>query len=247
MLCTDREMGILFSGGIDSTIVAVLAAEMGGVRLYTAGVAGAHDLRIAEETAEALGFPWEGIEVSEDQVVRSVVPLATVIGTEHILPISFEMPAFLVMGLGKEKSYLSGQGADELFGGYMRYLSMPPDRLRDAMRGDLEVLLGGGVSLEKAVAHHYAKEICHPYLDPAVVRFASSLTASDCVKNGMRKAVLVQVASILGLDFLATRQKKAAQYGSGVMNVLKTAAKERGVPVSSLPSALRSEGKAFKG
>jgi hypothetical protein len=56
--------------------------------------------------------------------------------------------------------------------------------------------------------------------------------------------VLGQVASLLGLDFLVTRQKKAAQYGSGVMRVLKAEAKRRGVPAGDLVGALRAMGQS---
>lgn len=237
-------MGIMFSGGIDSTVVAVLAAEVAEVRLYTMGVGGAHDMTVAKETAERIGLPWKAIEASEHEVVRSVLPLSRVIGHERILPISFEMPAYLVCERGDEPKYLSGQGADELFGGYMRYVSMQPETLRETMRTDLEALLGSGLTMERAIARRFGKEIGHPYLDPGVVKLASSLSGSDCISGGARKVILGQVASLLGLEFLASRQKKAAQYGSGVMKVLKAAAKERGVPVSGLVGALKSEGQS---
>jgi asparagine synthase (glutamine-hydrolysing) len=243
-LCGGERVGVMFSGGIDSTVVAVLAAEVAEVWLYTMGVGEAHDMTVAKETAERIGLPWKAIEVGEQQVVGSVLPLTRVIGQERILPISFEMPAYLVCERGEESKYLSGQGADELFGGYMRYLSMPPEVLRETMRTDLEALLGSGVAMERAIALHFGKGIGHPYLDPRVVALASSLSSSECISGGARKVVLGQVASLLGLEFLASRQKKAAQYGSGVMKVLKAAAKERGVPVSGLVGALKAEGQS---
>ncbi|MGD1061169.1 MAG: asparagine synthase C-terminal domain-containing protein [Methanomassiliicoccales archaeon] len=243
-LCPTGKVGVLFSGGIDSTIVAALAAETTQVQLYTVGVGEAHDLSVAEETAKRLGLPWTAIRITGEQVVDSVVPVSEIINKDGILPISFEMPAYFVCGEGTEQYYLSGQGADELFGGYTRYVSLSPEDLRSTMTRDIEALLGSGISMEHAIARHFRKVIGHPYLDPDVVRFAAKLTSSDCISGGARKIVLGQVASLLGLDFLASRQKKAAQYGSGIMKVLKAEAKERGVPVSRLVASLKVLGQS---
>ena len=243
-LCSGEPTGILFSGGIDSTVVAKLAADETEVHLYTVGVGEAHDLTVAEETARALELPWTAVRISEDETIAAVVPLSDIIRSETILPVSFEMPAYFVCMNGHARNYLSGQGADELFGGYMRYLTMPPEGARGAMARDLEALLGVGISMEHAIARRFGKTIGHPYLDPHVVDLASNLTGSDCISGGARKVILGQVASLIGLDFLVSRQKKAAQYGSGIMSVLKAEAKRRGVPTSALVGALRREGQS---
>jgi asparagine synthase (glutamine-hydrolysing) len=47
------------------------------------------------------------------------------------------------------------------------------------------------------------------------------------MKGGLRKGILKDVARILALDEIANCEKKAAQYGSGIMKVLKNAARKR--------------------
>jgi asparagine synthase (glutamine-hydrolysing) len=245
--CVDRQMGVLFSGGIDSTLVAALAAETVPVRLYTIGLPGAHDLQVAEETASRLGLEWRPLVLQDREVIDSLLPLSRIIGKTSPLPLSFEMPLYLVCQRGEDKAYLSGQGADELFGGYMRYLSLPEDMLRISMQRDLEELLGNGASMERSIAQRYGRSIGHPYLSRKVVAMASNLPLTDCVRQGARKAILRDVAALLGLDFLVDREKKAAQYGSGVMKVMKAEARRRGVLLGDLVADISARGERVKG
>ena len=65
------EVGILFSGGLDSGILAALAGDHGDPRLYTVGVEGSHDLRTGRETAEELRLPWTQIALTPDEVITA--------------------------------------------------------------------------------------------------------------------------------------------------------------------------------
>jgi asparagine synthase (glutamine-hydrolysing) len=159
------------------------------------------------------------------------------------LPLSYEMPLFVVASLSKENVLLSGQGADELFGGYSRYLLMDRDQLTKSMKQDLEKLLSRGVDNEHVIASHFKKSILHPYLHPEVIREAALLPTHQCVDGQSRKVVLREVARLLGLDQVADRPKKAAQYGSGVMRVMKAEAKRLGVGLKELIPALEGNEK----
>ncbi len=229
----------MFSGGLDSTVIAYLAGQVGPVRLYTIGTSGSHDLIVAEETAESLGLDWTPLLLSDREVVDALVPLADIIGIDSPLTLSFELPLFFVCERARETDFLSGQGADELFGGYKRYLSMPEAELKARMGEDVDGLLKDGVSMERRIAHRFAKEILHPFLDPKVVAFARDLPTDACVRGTVRKAILRDAASYLGLDIVVGREKKAAQYGSGVMKVIKAEARRRGVATHDLVSTLR--------
>jgi asparagine synthase (glutamine-hydrolysing) len=237
--CDEAQVGILFSGGLDSTILAMLAAEMTRVRLYTIGVPGAHDLSVSEVTARSMGLDWVPIELDRERILSSLPAMSSILGTENSLVLSFEMPLFIVAQRSDERLLISGQGADELFGGYARYARMGEEELRNSLDADMEGLLTVGSAREKALARHFGKEIRHPYLHHAVLQAAKGIPVTELVRDGERKRVLRAVATILGLEDAASRPKKAAQYGSGVMREMKAEARRRKVPLGQLVPSLR--------
>ncbi|MDD1743565.1 MAG: asparagine synthase-related protein, partial [Methanomassiliicoccales archaeon] len=111
-------VGVLFSGGLDSTIIAKVASDFGEVTLYTIGMEGSHDLVASKEMALELALEWRPVVLDHRAIIENLVPLSKLLGDKAPLPLSFEMPLFVVAPLSKEKVLLSGQGADELFGGY---------------------------------------------------------------------------------------------------------------------------------
>jgi asparagine synthase (glutamine-hydrolysing) len=237
--CEGREAGILFSGGLDSAVIAKLASERVRARLYTIGMAGSHDLAVGERTAEGMGLEWQGIVLTRERVLRSLTRLADIIRTESPLVLSFEMPLLIVAEEAEEDLLLSGQGADELFGGYARYASMGQDELSASLASDLDALLTVGARRERDLAAHFGKTIRHPFLHEGVVRAAESIPLPERVGGSERKRVLRDAARLLGLDKAASRPKKAAQYGSGVMKAMRAEAQRRGVPLSELVQELR--------
>jgi len=238
-----REVGVLFSGGLDSSIIAKVAADYGRIKLYTIGTEGAHDLQVAHETAVELGLEWVPIVLDEKTIIANLIPLSLLLRDQAPLPLSYEMPLFMVASVSNESILLSGQGADELFGGYSRYLQMDDYQLAEGMKRDIEALLSHGVDNESRIASHFRKQILHPYLHPSVVREASLLPLRQCIDGQSRKVVLRDVARLLGLSQVAERPKKAAQYGSGVMKVMKAEAKRLGVGLRELVPTLEENEK----
>jgi len=239
--CDEAEVGVLFSGGLDSTVLARLASARCQVLLYTIGVPESHDLKVAEETASDLDMPWEGILLDRKDILSALPRISDIIGTDNPLVLSFEMPLYIVSAKAKERLLISGQGADELFGGYARYARMSEAELALSMDHDLKGLLTVGMERERRLAEHFGKVIRHPYLHRVVVEMAQHLPMSERIHEGERKKVLRDVATLLQLGPVAARPKKAAQYGSGVMREMKSEAMRRGVPLADLASSLRRE------
>lgn len=237
--CDEAAVGVLFSGGLDSTVIARLASERCHVCLYTMGMPGSHDIAVGRETADELGLDWKGIVLTGERLWLSLPHLASVLGTESPLVLSFEMPLYAVAQEATESLLVSGQGADELFGGYARYARMGEEELSASLAKDLEGLRTVGAGREVELARHFGKTIRHPFLHDGVVRLAKGLPLNERIRDGERKKVLRDVAALLELREVATRPKKAAQYGSGVMKAMKSEAKRRGVPLTELVRSLR--------
>lgn len=221
-----ERVALMFSGGIDSCVIAQLARRVAEVRLYTVGLEGAHDLKVAQATAERLDLPWQAIHIDGDDVRKGVTEIQQVLGMLDPLTISFELPLVFVAQAAEERVMSSGQGADELFGGYARYAEMDVEERRRSMHRDVEGLISNGSPMEKRLASHYHKEMRHPFLAPMVIDAAAKLPDDLIVVGDRRKVALRSLAPALGLEAEADRPKKAAQYGSGIMRCMKAEAKK---------------------
>ncbi len=238
-----KRLGVLFSGGLDSAVVAFLAGGMATLTTYTVGVAGCHDLKVAENTASFLGLDWVPIILSEEEMVSSIRGMEEIWRIANPLTVSFQLPTYVVAKYAKEGLLMSGQGADELFGGYARYERMPMDSLRLGMEEDLDRVMTSGRVVDQEIAAHFGKRMVHPYLDFRVVSYVRSLPFESRVPKEERKPLLREVARDLGLQEAAERPKKAAQYGSGIMKMMKAAARRRKLSLGDWIMGLAQEDK----
>jgi asparagine synthase (glutamine-hydrolysing) len=123
-LHADVPVGTFLSSGVDSSAVAALAAEaQPGIHAFTAGFAadGYSEIEVAQDTAKQLGIPLTPTVVTDEQVLaelpRIVQLLDDPVADPSLIPLYF---------LARTASryvtvVLSGEGADELFGGYTIY------------------------------------------------------------------------------------------------------------------------------
>ncbi|CAN6177875.1 unnamed protein product [Urochloa humidicola] len=138
-LMTDVPFGVLLSGGLDSSLVAAVAvrhlagtaaAKRWGTKLHSfcVGLEGSPDLKAAREVAEHLGtlhheFHFtvqDGIDAIEDVIYHTE--------TYDVTTIRASTPMFLmsrkIKSLGV-KMVISGEGSDEIFGGYLYFHKAP--------------------------------------------------------------------------------------------------------------------------
>ncbi len=219
---------VLFSGGLDSALLAALAKPLSQLRLYTVGYPGSHDLDAAGKVAEELGLPWEPILIDDEMLSGAIVHIRDRMGVNDPVTISFEVPLYLICTKVPERVLLSGQGADELFGGYARYASMSPTELDEARTVDVQRLLFEGFLREVRLAQGLGKTLVCPYLDLNVIEAALSIPSGELFGELGNKQPLRIIARGMGLSS-AKAPKKAAQYGSGIMKAMKRMAAAKGI------------------
>ncbi len=219
---------VLFSGGLDSSLLTALAQPFSELRLYTVGYPGSHDLEAGRRGAEEIGLPWEPILLDDVLLRKAIAHLRDQVGVTDPVTISFEVPLYVVCTHVPEKVLLSGQGADELFGGYARYSSMSPEELGEARIADLKSLLFEGYLREVRMAQGFGKTLVCPYLDPKVIEAGLCIPTEELFGEMGNKQPLRSIAQGMGLS-AARAPKKAAQYGSGVMKAMKRMAAVQGV------------------
>jgi asparagine synthase (glutamine-hydrolysing) len=212
------------SGGVDSSLVAYLSK----LPCLAVGLSGSHDLTRARLAAEAMDLRCTCTEITPDDVraglnaVISVIPEPTPVNTA--IAITQYLITRSARQLGHER-VLTGQGADELFGGYARYRTCTDPGFELAR--DFAGLAMQGLR-DQSVAALNGTYLSLPFLDVRVVRAARSIPALDMVRNGVGKWPLREVAARHIPREIAFCPKKAMQYGTGIARVLRMFARDNG-------------------
>lgn len=239
-----EDVAVAFSGGLDSGLVAAIAKEYArSVTLYTAGKDNSYDVVMAQEMSERLGLPWLHIPLTEENIEARLKEMISITGTSSPLTLSFELPLFFVCRTVREKYVLSGQGSDELFAGYSKYIGLSEEELDRMRKADLGKLISSTVPHETKVADHYGKKILYPYLDSLVTMQVNAMDLKELIPTDQdhRKMLLRQVARDLGYPFIAEKKKKAAQYGSGTMDLVRKVASDKGLTYAELVDKIYKE------
>jgi len=222
--------GIAFSGGIDSSILAFILKDKCRIALYTVGVENAYDFTASERSARFMNLATEKITIGKNDIRAAIPDVSKLVKSTNPVDVSIRIPLYFAARDCREDILYSGQGADELFGGYKRYLGMDGASLESALNEDLDELIANGIAKDETVASHFGRKLLSPYLDDEFVAFARKIPAGLKVCGNERKIVLRDAATELGLpDFIAGARKKAAQYSSGVMKAIQRLAKDEGM------------------
>src|ERR671934_2912732 len=250
------KVGIIFSGGIDSVIIAWLAKKMvREVICYTGGIRGSSDIAFARQIAKRLKLKLRVNELSRDEVEQIIPEIINVIEDTNAGQVEVAVPVYAAISLAHEdgvKVMFTGQGADELFGGYSWYTKVVEkegyQKLREHMTEDLLLLYRETLEREDKIAMAHSIEMREPFLDMEIIRVSMHMDLKLNVKSGddaFGKHVHRRLAQKLGIPRnIAYRIKEAAQHGSGMHNVFNAIARKHGFDESAISKqylgALRS-------
>jgi len=234
---------VAFSGGLDSSLVAVLAklCEV-GVHLIWVGLRNQPEVQSAKLAAEALDLPLTTQTYATSDVEQVLPKTLWLIETPDPVKASIAVPFYWVAETAsrmKCKVLLAGQGSDELFGGYQRYLkdyAQSITAVREAMYSDVVASHETNFQRDTQVCSFHKVELRLPFTDLKVVKFALSLPLNlkiESPQDALRKRVLRQVAKNLQMPaFIADKRKKAIQYATGVHKALTKLSKKEELNVN---------------
>jgi len=236
-----EDVAVAFSGGLDSSVLAVLAKTCTkNVNLVTVGLKGQPELLHAQKAAESLKLPLHLHTYRVVDVEKALEKVLWLIEEPDVMKVGVALPFFWAAETASRIGchvLLAGQGADELFGGYHRYLTDynrgGVKAVQESMFHDLTTSYETNFQRDNPVCAFYKVELRLPYIDREVVQFALSLPLDlkiQSVDDQLRKRVLRQVAKNLGIpEIIVERTKKAVQYATGVDKALRELARRRGL------------------
>jgi asparagine synthase (glutamine-hydrolysing) len=234
MMC-DVPYGVLLSGGLDSSIVAATAARFAPSRVedggaspawwprlhsFAIGLDGAPDLAAAREVAAHIGTVHHEFRYTIEEGLDALRDVIWHIETYDVTSIRASTPMFLMarriraMGI---KMVLSGEGADEIFGGYLYFHKAPNARaFHEELVRKLSMLhLYDNLRANKSMAA-WGVEARVPFLDTGFLDVAMRVDAADkMVRDGRQeKQILRDAFRDVLPDRVYRRQKE--QFSDGV-------------------------------
>ena len=220
-----KKVAVSFSGGLDSSLLALIASKETQVVLCGVYSARSRDEKQMKSAADLLGLELVAEEMDGASVSRELRTLdLPFVPTpmDRALWCIYSTAAREASRTGAEVMIL-GQLADELFGGYSKYAKLASGDERAAARMmEADVWASGERAFvrDEAACSRYT-EVRFPYADEKVASYGLSIPVRYKISGGERKLVLRRAAALLGLpESLAAAPKKAAQYSSGVSKLV---------------------------
>lgn len=229
-----KDAAVAFSGGVDCSVIGA----MSGLPLCTVGLKDSFDIRAAKKAASLMNAEQRHFvyEITENDIEDELPNVIYAVESADPLKVSIAMPIYLLAREARKSGFkvlLSGQGADELFGGYARYEAGAGDgTLGEMLRHDLEHIAEVNLERDDAATMAHGVEMRVPYLDMGVISVAQridpSLKVSFDGKDYIRKYVLRKISETYLPREVSYAPKKAIQYGTSVQKVLERLAHKKG-------------------
>jgi asparagine synthase (glutamine-hydrolysing) len=250
-LMSDVPYGVLLSGGLDSSITSALAKRFSSKRIeeedsqeawwpqlhsFAIGLAGSPDLVAAKKVAEHIGSIHHEIFYTIQEGIDAIRDVIYHIETYDVTTIRAATPMYLLARVIKSmgiKMVLSGEGADEIFGGYLYFHKAPnaEEFHKETLRKISKLNLYDCLRANKSLAA-WGVEGRVPFLDKEFMDVAMRLNPKDKMagSNGkMEKWVLRKAFEDILPESIAWRQKEQFSDGVGYgwIDTLKQIAKDK--------------------
>ena len=261
-LMSDVPYGVLLSGGLDSSVISAIAKLYSSKRIeskgevdawwpqlhsFAVGLEGAPDLKAAKKVADHIGTVHHEIHYTVQEGLDAIRDVIYFLETYDVTTVRASTPMYLLgrvirsMGI---KMVLSGEGADELFGGYLYFHKAPDAKAfhEETVRKLSKLYLYDCLRANKSLAA-WGVEGRVPFLDYEFIDTAMRLNPQDKMAIGgkMEKWVVRKAFEDMIPEEIAWRQKEQFSDGVGYswIDSLKAVTEEKVTDEMMANAALR--------
>ncbi|MGA2386451.1 MAG: asparagine synthetase B [Candidatus Bathyarchaeia archaeon] len=250
-----KKVAAAFSGGLDSSLVAYLASKLGvKVNLLHVSMENQAETEEAIEAAKQLNLPLQVHLFKDSDVEKTLPKVVALIEEADPIKASIGLPFYWTAEKAAEEGFhvvLAGQGADELFGGYQRYVNEyckeGSEKVLKTMFHDVVNIHLSNLERDLKITGYHDVELRLPFASFDVAEFAMSLPIECKIEprpDTLRKLVLRRVALNAGVpSSVADKPKKAVQYSTGINDAIKRVAKKHGKTVNEYIAELLQQSK----
>ena len=232
-----NNIGLLCSGGVDSAFLAYILKNISkktklNIKLYAVGNKNSKDLIYSKKIAQQLNLPLKIQTVTKDKIKEILPKIINATKTTNNMKLGVASTIYLATNLmkqDKQKIGLTGQGADELFAGYNRYIkhieNNTPEKLENELIHDLKNMYHVNLERDYAASAENQIKLRLPYLSNKMIKLGLKIPIKYKITNKedkLKKHILRDAATKYGIpEEISKRPKKAAQYGSGIDKIIK--------------------------
>jgi asparagine synthase (glutamine-hydrolysing) len=219
----DRPIACLLSGGLDSTIVAAILCKLIGsdrVRTYSIGMKGGTDLKYAKIAADFLKTKHTEVFFTEEEGLEAIEEVIEAIESYDITTVRASVPMYLLSKYISNETddivVFSGEGADELFCGYLYFHNAPtPQDAKDESTRLIKQLYKYDVLRADRTVSANGLEFREPFLDNNLVEFALQLSGEmKQPQDGWEKLILRKAFEDILPPEVAWRRKEGFSDGN---------------------------------
>ncbi len=227
---TDKKIGIAFSGGVDSSLLAKICADLGyEITLLTIGFEDSHDVRFSQEISKILGYNHKIEKLKLTNFSKISNDISKIIKMGNLSWLENCIAFYYVSKLAKRygiKKVITANGIDELFCGYNAYrnaIELGEDEVMELMESKLE----NEIKMMKTVnlaASQFGVELIQPFLLQDFINFTKKIPLKYKIHDSddlLRKHIIRELALKIGIPGISSnKRKKALQYGSLIHKTL---------------------------
>ena len=214
---------IALSGGLDSSILAHLRKDQKPqtMTIITKDFLGT-DLTFAQIIAKHVGLPLSLIQVNMEEVLDSINETIKILGNFNDIEIRNSIVPYIYLSTLKKKginSVITGDGADEVFGGYNFLLKKSDNEIEDELKRIKKIMHFPS----KDIARSLDMEVETPFLNEDMIKFSDDLPVSKKINSKEDKKfgkwILRETFEEYLPNNITWREKSPMQDGSGTNNL----------------------------
>ena len=209
---TDRDIGFLLSGGLDSSLIASIASrKLGKIRTFSIGLEGSPDLEAARKVANYLGTEHTEVKFTVTEGLAHINDVIHSLESYDTTTVRASTPMWLLCKYIKQHTtcryIFSGEGSDEILGGYLYFHNAPnvDEFACENMRRLRLIHQFDGLRADRCAGAH-GLDLIVPFLDKNFIDFCMTINQNEKI-DPIEKRILREAFEGYLPDEILWRQK----------------------------------------